>query len=67
MSPKPSSAASAWWPASTSRALSRAGRNRAELARALRAVPRAQREGMRFLIENMPERDLKRLKAAYLL
>lgn len=48
-------------------ALNRAGDNRAELVKALKNVPVAQRAGMKFLIENMPERDLKTLKADFLL
>ncbi len=65
LSAKPSS--KAWWPASTNAALARAGANRAELGRALRHVPPSQRQALRFLIENAPERDLKTLSAKYLL
>ena len=71
-SPKPNAishkaASKAWWPASTSKALDRAGSNRAELGRALREAPPSQRQSMRFLIENAPERDLRTLSAGYLL
>ena len=45
----------------------KAGDNKAELQSALHRAPTDEREGMEFLIENMPERDLKSLKADYLL
>lgn len=48
-------------------ALERAGGNRGHLERALRAVAAEQREGMEFLIVNMPERDLRELTADFLL
>ena len=64
---KTAAISAAWWPASTAMALRQAGNNRAELGKALRAVPIAQRQAMRFLIENMPKSDLQSLKAAYLL
>lgn len=47
--------------------LEKAGANKAELQSALDRVPADEREGMEFLIENMPERDLKELKADFLL
>lgn len=47
--------------------LERSGENRAELERALRRVPREQLAAMRFLIANMPDRDLLSLKADFLL
>lgn len=62
-----SHAADDWWPATTTTALQSAGEHATELTRALREVPEAQREGMQFLIENMPEADAKSLSAAYLL
>lgn len=46
--------------------LMQAGMNRYELVAALRAVPRAHRKAMIFLIDNMPERDLKTLKKEFL-
>lgn len=49
------------------RALAEAGASRKELEEALRRVPAAQREGMTFLIENMPAPDLRALSADYLL
>jgi hypothetical protein len=55
------------WPAEVARALDRAGDNRAELVKALRGAPAAQRQGMAFLVANMPERDLKALPADFLL
>ena len=48
------------------RALTLAGDNRAELTKALSAVPEAQREGMDFLIANMPIDDLRCLTAGFL-
>ena len=46
-----------WWPAPVTAALSNSAGNLAELTRALLEVPEAQREGMKFLIENMPAVD----------
>jgi hypothetical protein len=48
-------------------AMAEAGTNRAEIARALNEAPEDQRAGMRFLVENMPLRDLQSLSAQYLL
>lgn len=48
-------------------ALARAGANKPELLRALNEIPAEQYEGMAFLIANMPDRDLKELKADFLL
>ena len=48
-------------------ALDRAGMNRAQLQQALNLAPTAHQEGMRFLIENMPDRDLQKLSAEFLL
>ena len=56
-----------WWPDEVERALARSGANRAELVKALRDTPAAQRKGMAFLIAHMPDRDLKSLRAAFLL
>ena len=56
-----------WWPASTAAALSKAGTNSAEITAALNRASEAQREGIQFLVENMPERDLQSLSAAFLL
>lgn len=57
-----------WWPDTTEQAVERAGGHRSELIRALQgAQGTAQREGMRFLVENMPERDLQTLSADFLL
>jgi hypothetical protein len=55
------------WPAEVSRALERAGDNRADLVKALRGAPAGQRKGMAFLVAHMPERDLKALRADFLL
>ena len=48
-------------------ALAQAGANRAQIARALSEVPAAQREGMEFLVANMPAPDLQSLSADFLL
>lgn len=48
-------------------ALELAGDNRPELDAALNGVDQAQKSGMQFLIENMPERDLKSLSAEFLI
>lgn len=48
-------------------ALVKAGANQAELERALSQTPEEQKEGMAFLIAYMPDRDLKELKADFLL
>ena len=47
--------------------LALAGPNRSEIERALSLVPAAHRTAMEFLVENMPEVDLKSLKSDYLL
>lgn len=48
-------------------ALARAGDNRPELELALERIPADQRVGLQFLIANMPERDLRGLKADFLI
>ena len=48
-------------------ALKHAGSNRSEIQVALDRTPAAQREGMQFLVVNMPQQDLKRLNADFLL
>ena len=48
-------------------ALERAGANRGQLEQALSGVPDDERAGMRFLIENMPDRDLTALTAEFLI
>jgi pimeloyl-ACP methyl ester carboxylesterase len=55
-----------WWSAAVDRALADAGTNRAEIAKALNEVPEAQREGLQFLVEQMPARDLTTLSSSYL-
>lgn len=49
------------------RTIATAGDNAKELERALKEVPRNEREGMAFLISYMPERDAKSLSADFLL
>lgn len=49
------------------RTIATAGDNAKELKKALKEVPRNEREGMAFLILYMPERDAKSLSADFLL
>lgn len=49
-----------------SAALERAGENRTQLQQALDGTPEACREGMQFLIINMPDSDLQSLSAEFL-
>jgi len=48
-------------------ALERAGDNRPELELALDKIPATQKPGLQFLIANMPDRDLRSLKADFLI
>jgi poly(3-hydroxybutyrate) depolymerase len=57
----------AWWPREVEQALVKANDNRAELEKALSAAPAAQGKAVAFLIANMPDADLKSLKAHFLL
>ena len=50
-----------WWPAPVTEALTQAGDKADTWQAMLRDVPEAHRKGMAFLIENMPERDLRDL------
>jgi hypothetical protein len=56
-----------WWNNNVESALIQAKANRAELEKALHAAPKEQRLGIAFLITNMPDKDLKALKADFLL
>jgi transglutaminase-like putative cysteine protease/predicted esterase len=56
-----------WWSAEVAQALERAGTNKDELVKALNGIPADQRKGMAFLIANMPDRDLRGLRADFLL
>ena len=56
-----------WWSDDVEQALAKAKDNRPELEKALADVPKDQRKGMAFLIANMPDGDLKSLKADFLL
>ena len=47
-------------------ALKKAGNNAKELKKAMKLVPVDQRKGMKFLIAYMPDKDLKTLKADFL-
>ena len=44
-----------------------AGRNRPEVEKALKSSPADERKGMAFLVANMPDNDLRSLKADFLL
>ncbi len=56
-----------WWSDAAQQALAGAGTNQIQLRRALEQTPPAQREGMQFLVENMPPADRQALTAAFLL
>lgn len=56
-----------WWNARVSEQLGKAGANRDELQRALMTVSYEHREALEFLIQHMPESDLQKLSATYLL
>lgn len=56
-----------WWAEPVEKALEKAKDNRGELEKALNGVPKEQRAGMAFLVENMPDADLKALKADFLI
>src|SRR5580700_2731875 len=51
----------AGWTAAVTSALTEAGTNRQELVKALEQTSGEQREGMQFLLTNMPSRDLNTL------
>ena len=63
----PAVAADRWWDDAVEQALAKAKDNRGELEKALADVPKDQRKGMAFLVANMPDADLKSLKAEFLL
>ncbi len=56
-----------WWSENVERALQHAVTNRVALETALRSVPVSQRDGLQFLVENMPEPDLRSLSSDFLL
>jgi len=56
-----------WWDDKVEQALTSAGSNRSELEDFLTKAPAAQRPGAAFLVANMPDADLKSLKADFLL
>lgn len=53
-------------PAWMATVISRTGKNRPQIITAWNQTPPEQREGMRFLLENMPDSDLQSLSATYL-
>ena len=55
-----------WWAEAIETVLKQAGTNQSELVAALEQTPAEQRSGMKFLIENMPQRDLESLSASFL-
>ncbi len=55
-----------WWPDAVETVLQKAGSNQASLADALMQASGKERQGLQFLIENMPARDLAALSGAYL-
>jgi hypothetical protein len=56
-----------WWGAVVENRLLEAGTNRSALLKALNEAPVARREGLAFLLTNMPASDLKSLSAAFLI
>src|SRR5439155_11553336 len=56
-----------WWSRAVEDRLAAAGTNRTEISQVLAGVADARRERMAFLVENMPEADLRSLTAAFLL
>jgi hypothetical protein len=62
-----SPAPAAYWNEAVESALGQAGTNRQQLVQALERAPADQREGIQFLLANMPQRDLQALSAAFLL
>src|SRR6185436_5095886 len=56
-----------WWSEGVERALQQAGTNRVALEKTLHDVPVPQRDGLLFLLENMPEPDLRSLSSDFLL
>ncbi|EEF62512.1 transglutaminase domain-containing protein [Pedosphaera parvula] len=56
-----------WWSEASAKSISQSGTNQAEIVQALRDVPKSQRPGLQFLVENMPRQDLQSLSAAFLL
>ena len=47
--------------------LAMAGSNRPEIQKAIEGVPDSQRDAMKWLVERMPENDLRTLDAEYLI
>ena len=56
-----------WWSDTIEARLVEAGTNRPAITKALTDTPEARREGIVFLVENMPVTDLRSLTAAFLL
>ncbi len=56
-----------WWSEMTATALANAGTNRHQIALALSESPTKQRNGLEFLLSNMPLSDLQILTSAFLL
>lgn len=67
VSPALADAPKGWWSDDVEQALVKAKDNRGELEKALNSVAKDQRKGMEFLVANMPESDLKSLKADFLI
>ena len=55
-----------WWSDAVESRLAESGTNWVEIAKALTEVPSGRREGMAFLVQNMPATDLQSLSAAFL-
>lgn len=63
----PADSGTSWWSDSVNSALAQAGTNRQQIVAALNQTATARREGMQFLVENMPATDLQNLTAEYVL
>jgi pimeloyl-ACP methyl ester carboxylesterase len=60
------SASGRWWSDSIAAIVSHSGTNQPELIAALKNTPPGERDGMTFLLENMPQQDLESLSANFL-
>lgn len=56
-----------WWSDAIESSLTQSGANQQELVKALNQAQENQRDGIQFLLEHMPQRDLEALKADFLL
>ncbi len=64
---KPSKTIVPWWSEAVELLLQQSGTNRSELEKTLNQATVSQHEGIQFLIENMPAKDLQSLSAEFLM